>query len=150
MKISISSLRNLQILKSIEDFSESERLSIIDGINELRIIIEDNYKEILNKEIAIEFNIGSRLGEPREYLVVYANPEYKNNPYVFILKQKENQRELVSCTTLDSFKALADLDERKSINNVLTVGFENLPKHAFLSINQIEIARNFAEKYDER
>ena len=138
-------LRNLKII----DAPVNNKNLVIDGINELNLIIMDNYNDTIEREIGIEFNIGSRLGEPREFLIVYANPNYKNNPYVFILKNTENGKVLVKETTLESFQSLADLDMRKEINKVLAVGFKNLPKYAFLSINQINEARNFAEEYDD-
>lgn len=138
-------LRNL----IINDFPVNNKSLVIDGIKELDLIIMDNYNDTIEREIGIEFNIGSRLGEPREFLIVYANPNYKNNPYVFILKNTENGKVLVKETTLESFQSLADLDMRKEINKVLAVGFKNLPKYAFLSISQIDEARNFAEEYDD-
>lgn len=138
-------LRNLKI----NDVLVNNKSLVIDGINELDIIIMDNYHDTIEREIGIEFNIGSRLGEPKEYLIVYVNPDYKNNPYIFILKNTENGKVLVKETTLESFQYLADLDMRKEINKALAVGFKNLPKFAFLSMNQINEARNFAEEYDD-
>ncbi len=137
-------LRNLRIT----DRDVDSKSMVKDGIHELGIIIEDNYKFVLDKEIGIEFNIGFRLGEPREYLVVYANPDYKNNPYIFVLKQTEDGRQLVKETTLETFRELADMDIRKEINKTLVVGFRNLPQYAFLGMGQIEQAREYAEDFD--
>ena len=122
---------------------------VMDGIRELDIIIHDNYANWCEKEIAIEFNIGSRLGEPKEYLIIYVNPEYKNNPYIFILKQTDYGKRLVKETTLESFQCLADLDTRREVNKTLAIAFKNLPKYAFLGINQVNSAREFAEEFDE-
>lgn len=138
---------NLRNLKIFENNIQNKN-DIIDGIIELDNVIMDNYQIIKEKEIGIEFNIGSRLGEPREYLVVYSNPDYKNNPYVFILKQTEEGRKLVKETDLFTFVDLADLDIRREINKTLVIGFNNLPKYAFLGKQQIEDARNLANDYD--
>lgn len=137
-------LRNLKIYNAEVDNKDL----IIDGINELDIIINDNYNDFLQKEICMEFNIGSMLEKSKEYLVVYANPNLKNNPYVFILKNTENGRIILKETTLNSFQSLSNLDKRKEINRKLHIGFENLPKHAFFSIEQIKDARNLAKEYD--
>ena len=73
----------------IEDCEVDNKNLVIDGIKELELVINDNYDLIKKREIAIEFNIGSRLGEQNEYIIVYSNPEYKNNPYVFVLKRDD-------------------------------------------------------------
>jgi len=138
-------LRNLKIT----DAEVKNRDMVLDGIKELGIVIEDNYDNWIKREIALEFNIGSRLGEPREYLVVYANPDFTKNPYVFILKQTDSGKCLVNETSLESFQDLADLDSRKEINKTLAVAFKNLPDHAFLGTLQIEGARKLAKEFDE-
>ncbi len=135
-------LKNLVIYDA--DIDEKDK--ILWAVSELNDVITDNYQMVMDKEIAIEFNIGSRLGEPREYLVVYSNPDYKHNPYVFIFKKDE--QELCKETTLTSFADLADDDIRKEVHKVLYTGFKMLPKHAFLSINQIEKARELALEVD--
>lgn len=119
---------------------------IIDGINELAIVIDDNYDEIKEKEIGIEFNIGSRLGETKEYLVIYSNPTLKDKLYVFILKKnQQGSQELVSETTFESFQCLADLEDRRSVNKTIATGFKRLPQFAFLSIDQMKEAKRMAE-----
>ncbi len=135
-------LRNLEITE--EDVDNQD--AIIDAIKELELIIEDNY-DTVSKEVAIEFNIGSRLGEPREYLVVYSNPEYINNPYVFVLRKNENPG-LVRETSINSFADLADEYVRKEVNKTIYVGFKRLPQYAFLSMNEIKDAREMASDYD--
>ena len=49
-------LHNLRITDSDVD----SKSMVKDGIYELGMIIEDNYKFVLDREIGIEFNIGSR------------------------------------------------------------------------------------------
>ena len=80
-------LRNL----SITDAEVENRELVIDGVQEVERVIEDNYEETLNREIGIEFNIGSRLGFSKEYLVVYCNPDYKNNPYFRVADAEEEK-----------------------------------------------------------
>ncbi len=139
-------LRNLMIRDDIDLPSKEE---IIDGINELALIIDDNYDETLKKEIALEFNIGSRLGIQKDYLVVYANPAYANNPYVFILSpDKDGTRRLHKETDLGVFKELSDLFARQDINKAISTGFARLPQYAFLSQQQICDARQLAMDYD--
>ena len=137
-------LRNLKI----QDLDIPNRIQIIDEIQELEQIIKDNYLNSCEREIAIEYNIGSRLGEPKEYLVVYVNPEYKNNPYVFILKQENNERFLVKETSLKTFEDVADPYVRQEVNKTIAIGFKRLPEHAFLSENQIQTARSYAYSFD--
>ncbi len=138
-------LRNL-IIDNIIDIPNKD--DIIDAIHELDIIINDNYNGLATEERAIEFNIGSRLGEVKEWLVIYSNPEYKNNPYVFILAQINGQRVLLDQTDLYSFAELRDPWTRKDVNKTIAIGFNNLPNHAFLGQSQIEDARNLANQYD--
>lgn len=138
-------LKNLEI----KDSNINNKKEVIDAIHELDNVISDNYLDSLDREIGIEFNIGSRLGEPKEYLVIYANPKYKNNPYIFVLKQIDSERELVNNTTLESFRDLEDIYIRQEVNKTIAVGFKNLPKHAFLSLAQIQTARDLAEEYDD-
>lgn len=119
---------------------------IIDGINELAIAIDNNYDEIKEKEVGIIAYIGSRLGEAREYLVVYSNPTLKDKLYVFILKEnQQGSQELVSETTFESFQCLADLDERKAVNKAIAAGFKKLPQAALLSVPQMAEAKRLAE-----
>lgn len=137
-------LRNLKI----SNIDIPNKDMVIDSIKELELLINDNYHQILDKEIGIEFNIGSKLGEPREYLVVYVNPNYVNNPYVFILRQTKEGKKLTNNTSLESFKHLADNLIRQEVNKSIAIGFRNLPHFAFLGIGQIQKAREFAEEYD--
>lgn len=136
-------LRNLQI----DEIQDENLATIKDGVLELGIIIDDNYQDVLSREIAIEFNIGSRLGEVREYLIVYNNPEYKNNPYVFVLDKYENA--LKDRVSTETFRALTDEYARKNINHTLGVGFKHLPDHWFLSEQEILCARDLAQEYDK-
>lgn len=139
-------LRNLKI----DDCDIENKELVEDSVRELDIIISDNYKLLGKKEVAIEFNIGSRLGEQTEHLVVYSNPDYVNNPYIFILKTDINTKErfLTDRTSLVSFQDLSDLYTRQNVHHTLVVGFKNLPKHAFLSQNQICEARKLALSHD--
>ena len=139
-------LKNLQIIET----NITDKDKVIDAINELDIIISDNYDRTLEREISIEFNIHSRLGEPREYLVVYVNPKYKNNPYVFILTNNDNVRELVDIISLDVFRDLSDDYIRQEVNKTIATGFKRLPEYAFLSEEQINNAREYVKKYNRR
>lgn len=137
-------LRNLVIKdREIENHDK-----IIDAIKELDIVISDNYRKI-KEEIGIEFNIGSRLGEPKEYLVIYVNPEYKNNPYIFVLKNFNDKKLLCRETTLLSFSDLSDDDIRREVNKAIYIGFKRLPEHAFLGIKDIQSARDMAKQTDD-
>ncbi len=137
-------IRNLIINdKNIDNHEE-----IVDAIRELEIVISNNYQNV-KEEIGIEFNIGSRLGEPKEYLVVYVNPEYKNNPYVFVLKNFNENKLLCKETSISSFRDLADKDVRKEVNKAIYVGFKRLPKYAFLGIKDIQSARDMAKETDD-
>lgn len=119
---------------------------IIDGINELSVTIDGNSDEIKEKEIGVKFYIGSRLGEAREYLVLYSNPILKDKLYVFILKQtSQNLQKLVSETSFESFQGLADLEERKSVNKAISTGLQMLPQIALLSMTEMEEAKRLAE-----
>ncbi len=142
-------LRNLFIQE--EGVDEENVDAVRDGINELDVIISDNFADAMDREIGIEFNIGSRLGAPREYLIVYYNPDknYKNNPYVFVLQNQLN-RALVDTTTFASFADLAELEIRRDVNHTLAMGFKRLPKVAsILSAGEINQARILAAEYDK-
>jgi hypothetical protein len=138
-------LRNL----SITDAEVENRELVIDGVQEVERVIEDNYEETLNREIGIEFNIGSRLGFSKEYLVVYCNPDYKNNPYVFMLRRTEEGKELSKKASLDDFEVLGDLETRQDVLKSIAVGFKNLPKYAFLGLPDMVKARGMASDYDD-
>lgn len=132
----------------INDKNINNHEDIVDAIKELEIVISDNYQNV-KEEVGIEFNIGSRLGEPKEYLVVYVNPEYKNNPYVFVLKNFNENKLLCKETSISSFRDLADKDVRKEVNKAIYVGFKRLPKYAFLGIKDIQSARDMAKETDD-
>ena len=132
----------------INDKNINNHEDIVDAIKELEIVISDNYQNV-KEEVGIEFNIGSRLGEPKEYLVVYVNPEYKNNSYVFVLKNFNENKLLCKETSISSFRDLADKDVRKEVNKAIYVGFKRLPKYAFLGIKDIQSARDMAKETDD-
>lgn len=132
----------------INDKNINNHEDIVDAIKELELVISDNYQNV-KEEVGIEFNIGSRLGEPKEYLVVYVNPEYKNNPYVFVLKNFNENKLLCKETSISSFRDLADKDVRKEVNKAIYVGFKRLPKYAFLGIKDIQSARDMAKETDD-
>ena len=139
-------IRNLQI--DDVDYEDGFKREIIDSINDLSIIINDNYQNLTNEEIALEFNIGSRLGEPKEYLIVYNNPNGKNNPYVFLLVKENGQDVLTSHTDMHSFESLFDKETRREVNKVISVGFDRLPKHLFLSQSELYEARVMSRQHD--
>ena len=138
-------LRNLRIAES----DVENRNMVIDGIEEVERVIEDNYEDSLDREIGIEFNIGSRLGFAKEYLVVYCNPDYKNNPYVFLLRRSDEGRELSKDANLKDFEVLGDLETRQDVMKTIAIGFRNLPKFAFLGLPDMITARGMASDYDD-
>lgn len=140
------SLRNLEIVNTVNPLQKE---AIEQCVNELESFITNNYNE-LNKEVAIEFNIGSKIQPYSMHLVIYNNPERKNNPYVFILAQLEEKRVLVNKAELAFFAGLTDYDNFRDLNITLRSGFKNLPKFAFLSEQEIKKARKLSKEYDER
>lgn len=138
-------IRNLTIF----DSNLPNKDKIIDGIQELDLVISDNFNLLSDKETAIEFNIGSQVGSIKKYFVIYNNPSFKNNPYYYILEFDQNQQKLVKETSLDTFIDLEDKDTRRFFHHKIVTGFRNLPKHAFLSQHQIEHARELSNDYDK-
>ena len=62
---------------------------VLDGIAELNLVIVDNYAQLPREEIAIEFNIGSRLGETKKYLFIYNNTNIVKIHTVLFLKRRK-------------------------------------------------------------
>lgn len=138
-------LRNL----IINDANVQNKDMVVDGIHELELIILNNYDLIKKREVAIEFNVGAKLGRQSEHIVVYSNPAYKNNPYVFILKKDANNNmDIYNKTDLTTFQSLSDLYVRKDVFHVLVKNLERVPAHLFLSQEQIKNARQKAKEYD--
>ena len=68
---------------------------------------------------------------------------------MFLLRKEGNERVLVENALLEEFEALADLDTRKEIIKTIVVGFQKLPKYAFLGLSDMINARGMALDYDQ-
>lgn len=140
-------IRNLEIIDSL---GLEQKSPIENCLSELDGFIRNNYINVLEREIAIEFNLGSKIAPYDMHLVVYNNPERANNPYLFVLAKLEDKRILVNRAELAFFSGLLDYQTFKDFKISLRTGFENLPKFALLGEKELNVARRLSREYDER
>lgn len=138
-------LRNLRI----NDDNPNGKEDILTALSELKTIIENNHKKFEDREIILEFNLGSRIGRQHQYLVIYSSPAYRNNPYIFILNPTECDAELHQVTNLSIFADLQNKFMQQTLRKAIFKRYQHLPKHRFLSEEQIFSAREFASNDDE-
>ena len=98
---------NIRNLEVVDSEGVQDHILLVERLNELERFIYKNYR-ILNKETAIEFNIGSKIVPYSMHLVVYNNPKRVNNPYVFISARLNDERILVNKAELVFFAGLME------------------------------------------
>ena len=126
----------------ISDADVPDKINVLDAIHELATIIKDNYESWNSQHVWLEFNIGTRIGQTRHFLVVFCDIALPYNPYVLHLSRDSQGQSLTTSASLDIFSNLADREIRRETNRGISVGFKRLPHYAFLSEQQIIQARN--------
>ena len=101
-------------------------------------------------EIAVEYNFGSIMQQYEISLVVYNNPEFNNNPYVFMYIDTDQYHILIDRADLELFSSFTNDNRFTDFKHSLEVGFSNIPKTFFLGERALVKARQFAKEFDER
>ena len=81
-----------------------------------------------SKEIAIEYNFGSIMQRYEISLVIYNNPDRKNNPYVFMYINTDQYQRLIGKADIKLFSSFSNDKVFDYFMESLKVGFENIPK----------------------
>ncbi len=126
------------------DFMTQQAL-IKERIRNTEQLINELYYEY-DHEIAVEYNSGSIMQQYEIPLVIYNNPEFDNNPYVFMYIDTDQYHILVDQADIKLFSSFAIDDRFADFKHTLEVGFHNIPKTFFLGeknwLEQDSLPRN--------